>query len=146
MTAVEESKPEAAIPARPRGGSETILLVEDDAEVRKVTQTMLERYGYRVVTAGHGPDAMAALERLGNRVDLLLTDMVLPEGMHGRDVANAIRRVVSTVKVMFISGYSPELAGRPLRLQSGEAFLQKPFELDALLTTVRQCLDTAPIR
>jgi len=142
MLGVAAGKPEAPSRARPRGGSETILLVEDDPEVRRVTQAILARYGYRVIPAGHGPEAMAMLESLNNRLDLLLTDMVLPEGMHGSEVASTIRGVVPNVKVVFMSGYSPELAGRPLTLQSGEAFLQKPFEFEALLATVRQCLDS----
>jgi PAS domain S-box-containing protein len=127
---------------KPRGGSETILLVEDDPEVRKITQSILARYGYRVFPASHGKEAMSVLAGLGNRIDLLLTDMVLPEGMHGLEVASAVRGVIPTVKIIFISGYSPELAGRPLKLQPGEAFLQKPFELDGLLTMVRQCLES----
>jgi len=126
---------------RPMGGSEVILLVEDDVEVRKVTRMILERYGYQVVEAGHGRDAMAMVERMGGRIDLLLTDMVLPEGMHGRQVANAIRALIPRLKVIFVSGYSPELAGRPLVLQTGESFVSKPFESEALLTTVRECLD-----
>ncbi|HEY5283068.1 MAG TPA: response regulator, partial [Polyangia bacterium] len=59
----------------------------------------------------------------------------------GREVANAIRAVVPNVKVIFMSGYSPELAGRPLTLQSGESFVQKPFDFESLLTTIRKCLD-----
>jgi two-component system, cell cycle sensor histidine kinase and response regulator CckA len=135
---------EVAPRTRPRGGNETILLVEDDPEVRKITQTILVRYGYHVLSAGNGPEAMSALEGAGRRIDLLLTDMVLPEGMHGLDVASAIRGAVPSVKIIFISGYSPELAGRALDLRPGEAFLQKPFELDGLLTLVRRCLDTRP--
>lgn len=141
-TTAELRQPEATGREKTRGGDETILLVEDDPEVRRSTTAILARHGYRVVSAGNGPEAMAALASLGNRIDLLLTDMVLPEGMHGLESAAAIRDVIPAVKTIFISGHSPELAGRPLDLGPGQAFLQKPFELDGLLTRVRQCLDS----
>jgi CheY-like chemotaxis protein len=141
MAGAESEATQVKARPRPLGGSESILLVEDDAEVRKVTRMILERYGYQVVEAGHGRDAMAVVDRMGGRIDLLITDMVLPEGMHGLQVAKAIRGLLPKLKVIFISGYSSDLAGRPLVLQPGEAFVQKPFESEALLTTVRQCLD-----
>jgi two-component system cell cycle sensor histidine kinase/response regulator CckA len=105
---------EVSSKASPSGGSETILLVEDDPDVRKMTRTILERYGYRVVEAAYGREAIAELRKLGNRIDLLVTDMLLPEGMNGREVASAVRCLVPDLKVVFMSGYSPDLAGVPL--------------------------------
>jgi PAS domain S-box-containing protein len=145
MSAGEAAKADQAkTRSWPHGGGETILLVEDDAEVRRVTRMIVERNGYRVVEASHGREAVAALPKMGARIDLLLTDMVLPEGMHGREVANAVRAVIPKLKVIFISGYSSELAGRSLVLQPGEAFVQKPFDAEALLTAIRRCLDADP--
>jgi two-component system cell cycle sensor histidine kinase/response regulator CckA len=127
---------------KPRGGSETILLVEDDVNVRRVARTILERYGYRVLEAIHGKQALAIGEQMGKQIDLLLTDMVLPEGMNGQEIAMQLRSLLPGLKVVFMSGYSPELAGRPLRLQSGEGFIQKPFESEVVLKTIRQCLES----
>ena len=91
-----------------------------------------------------GPAVSVRSSLGGARIDLLLTDMVLPEGMRGREVANAVRAVIPKLKVIFISGYSSELAGRSLVLQPGEAFVQKPFDAEALLTAIRRCLDADP--
>jgi len=128
----------------PRGGTETILLVEDDADVRLVTCITLERHGYRVLEA---PDGLAALElwrQHRDAVALLLTDLVMPGELDGRELAQRLRADRPQLKVIYTSGYSPELAGRQLHSQSGEAFLQKPCPAERLLETVRECLD-APL-
>lgn len=131
---------EGTAPARMAGAGQTILLVEDDVEVRRSTRTVLERHGYVVLEAGHGREALAVVDRVSRRIDLLLTDMVLPEGMNGRDVANAVRGLIPRLKVVFMSGYSPDLAGRSLGLEPGEAFVQKPFAFDVLLATLGRSL------
>jgi len=128
----------------PRGGTETILLVEDDADVRLVTRLTLERHGYRVLEA---PDGLAALElwrQHRDAVALLLTDLVMPGELDGRELAQRLRADRPQLKVIYTSGYSPELAGRELHSRSGEAFLQKPCPAERLLETVRECLD-APL-
>lgn len=128
----------------PRGGTETILLVEDDADVRLVTRITLERHGYRVLEA---PDGLAALElwrQHRDAVALLLTDLVMPGGLDGRELAQRLRADHPQLKVIYTSGYSPELAGRELHSRAGEAFLQKPCPAERLLETVRECLD-APL-
>ena len=128
----------------PRGGTETILLVEDDADVRLVTRITLERHGYRVLEA---PDGLAALElwrQHRDAVALLLTDLVMPGELDGRELAQRLRADRPQLKVIYTSGYSPELAGRELHSRSGEAFLQKPCPAERLLETVRECLD-APL-
>jgi CheY-like chemotaxis protein len=138
-TAVEEARPAPGV-GKPRGAGQSILLVEDDEDMRRVTRSILVRYGYRVIEACHGHDAIAAFERCGGEIDLLLTDMVLPKGMHGREVALVIRARRPGLRVVFISGYSPELAAGMLALGPGEAFVPKPFQSEELLTAIRQCL------
>jgi two-component system, cell cycle sensor histidine kinase and response regulator CckA len=135
---------------KPRGGSETILLVEDDESLRRVARRILVRHGYHVLEAAHGREAIAVTDGLRNSaqpsggppgVDLLLTDMVLPEGIGGIELAQRMRAVLPRLKVVYISGYAAELAGRSLALEAGEAFIQKPFRTDLVLGTIRQCLD-----
>ena len=125
----------------PRGGTETLLLVEDDSEVRALTRATLERHGYRVLEA---PDGLAAIELWRQHceaVALLLTDLVMPGGLNGRDLARRLRADRPQLKVIYTSGYSAELAGRELNPGPGEAFLQKPSAPELLLETVRRCLD-----
>jgi CheY-like chemotaxis protein len=127
---------------KPRGGKETILLVEDEALVRSITRAVLERYGYRVLEAANGMEALKSWEQMGGPVDLLLTDLVMPEGITGQQLANKLQEQVPNLQIIFISGYSAEIAGRALDLRAGENFLQKPFAPDQLLDTIRNCLDS----
>jgi PAS domain S-box-containing protein len=127
--------------ARPPGGTETILLVEDDEAVRSLTRTVLERHGYRVVEA---PDGPAALERWAQHratVALLLTDLVMPRGIGGRELARRVQADRPDVKVLYMTGYSAELAGREASLEPTGHLLQKPCSPDVLLSAVRRCLD-----
>ena len=127
----------------PRGGSETVLLVEDDAAVRSVTRRILMRSGYFVIEAGHGVEALAAWDRHSGRIHLLLTDLVMPEGIHGRDLAAQLTERDPKLRVVFTSGYSAEMAGRELSLGAGQDFIQKPATANQILETVRRCLDGA---
>ncbi len=125
--------------AKPRGGTETILVVEDEPQVRRLLRVVLERRGYRVLEAGTGEAALGIWDQAGG-ADALLTDMVMP-GMSGRDLAARLQERSARLKVIFISGYSPELAGRDLVLREGENFLQKPCSPDLILATLRRSLD-----
>jgi PAS domain S-box-containing protein len=131
---------ESAKPAS-RQGTETILLVEDETEVRMLTRIVLERHGYRVLEAPHGVDALQVWERHAGPIQLLLTDMVLPEGLSGRELAAQLEAHHPALKVIFMSGYSADVAGRELKLRPGHHFLQKPFLPSHLLDMVRSCLD-----
>lgn len=126
---------------KPRGGTETILVVEDEPSVRLLTRTVLERNGYRVREAANGVEASRVWDESAGRVDLLITDMVMPEGMTGRELAARLLERAPSLKVLFTSGYSSDLAGRELKLQEGQNFLQKPFPPNQLLETVRRLLD-----
>ena len=132
-------KPESRVQA-PRG-SESILLVEDSFEVRRALAEMLKIKGYRVLQAESGVHAISIWESENPDFDLLLTDMVMPGGISGRELAVQLRKEKPDLKVLFMSGYSPDIAGRELLLNSGESFLQKPFQGQELLSAVRSCLD-----
>jgi PAS domain S-box-containing protein len=124
-----------------RGGEETILLVEDEPEVRMVTSVVLERHGYQVLEAGDGIEALRIWERHAGSIDLLLTDIVMPEGISGQELAGRLRERRPKLPVIFTSGYSPEIAGRELTLKPGQNFIPKPSRPQELLETVRRCLD-----
>jgi len=134
---VEKTKSAVAMPR----GSETILLVEDENAVRYTVRVMLERHGYRLLVAEHGPAALALWQLEHGKIDLLLTDLVMPGGLGGRELAAQLQTESPALKVIVMSGYSADLAGRDLVLPTRQRFLQKPFTLDALLTTVRSALD-----
>jgi two-component system cell cycle sensor histidine kinase/response regulator CckA len=131
-----------AAPAKPRGGTETILVAEDDPAVRLLTRAILERRGYRVLEAANGVEALDLWPKHREQIALLLTDMVMPAGMSGQQLARRLQQDNPRLKVVFISGYSAETAGREIELNSGQNFVQKPFPPDQLLETVRRCLDS----
>ncbi len=106
------------------GGSETILVVEDEAPVRAVTRQLLERNGYTVMEAADGPAALALVdgEGGGRHIDLLLTDVIMP-GMSGRELANKLRALRPNVRVLFMSGYTDDAVVRHGMLEPGLAYL-----------------------
>jgi CheY-like chemotaxis protein len=129
----------------PRGtGTETILLAEDEPSLREMVQEVLGLHGYRVLTAGSGPAALEVWHREERRVDLLLTDMVMPGGMMGTDVAAELRRANPHLKVIYTTGYSPGVAGKKYPFEEGVNFLPKPYSPDKLAAIVRACLDKKP--
>ena len=129
-------------PAPPRGRAETILLVEDEPAVRALTRQTLERHGYRVLEAAHGREALRLWEQHRTAVDLLLTDLVMPEGLGGLELAQRLRASKPGLKVVFISGYAAEAGGLASEPQPGEGLLiQKPCAPERLLEIVRHCLD-----
>jgi PAS domain S-box-containing protein len=128
--------------AMPRG-SETILLVEDDPALGAIMQKVLVRLGYRVIGAANGAAAVAAWKQQPGEIDLLLTDLVMPDGMSGRDLARHLLQVNPRLKVIFMSGYSPEVAAKDFPFVEGVNFLAKPCEAHRLAQTVRECLDKA---
>jgi PAS domain S-box-containing protein len=131
----------AANRAKPAGGSETILLAEDELVVRKLVSSILERHGYQVLAAANGVEAVKLWREHPGSVALLLTDLVMPGGLSGLELARQLQTEQPRLQVVFISGYSAEIAGRELQLHSGENFVQKPFTTEVLLGTIRRCLD-----
>lgn len=124
-----------------RGGGETILLVEDENGVRELARNVLNRYGYEVVCAGDSIEAMEVWREQGDRIHLLLTDMVMPNGMSGRELAQHLRSERPDLKVIYSSGYSIELERHELDAEEGVNFLAKPYPAHKLASIVRDCLD-----
>jgi two-component system cell cycle sensor histidine kinase/response regulator CckA len=127
--------------ASARAGGETILLVEDDAIVRSSVRAILAHYGYSVVEATTGPEALLRWDELEGKVDLVLTDIVMPGGMDGRELAAQLVAKRPGLCVVYASGYSRDLAGRDLPLRRNERFVSKPLTADRLLDTLRTCLE-----
>ena len=120
-------------------GSETILVVEDEPGVRGLVRRVLQRYGYRVLVAGTPSEALALEERYTEAIDLLLTDVVLPE-MSGRSLANVMATRRPSTRVMYMSGYTDGAIVHQGMLEPNTPFLQKPFTPDALARKVRAVL------
>jgi two-component system NtrC family sensor kinase len=133
----------AARPAPAARGRETILLVEDDEEVRRFAAEVLRDQGYKVHAAGDGPSALRLLDSESG-ISLLFTDVVLPGGMNGRQLADEVRRVRPDLKVLYATGYTRNAIIHQGRLDAEVELLTKPFTADALLRKVRQILDTQP--
>jgi PAS domain S-box-containing protein len=121
-------------------GSETILVLEDEVSVRHLSVRILRKLGYDVIEAAHGGDARRLITRHGKKIDLLLTDMVLPE-ISGRNFADWLCRTNPGTRVIFISGYLEESLHPRDRVEPGMTFLAKPFTLDQLASKVREVLD-----
>lgn len=124
-----------------RGGSETILVVEDEAPVREVVCALLTAYGYRVIEARSGAQALQLWGQSHPEIDLLLTDLVMPERVSGRQLAERLLAECPGLKVIFTSGHSAEVLGKDFVLQPGLMYLQKPYRPDKLAQAVRDALD-----
>jgi PAS domain S-box-containing protein len=126
-----------------RGGTEVILLVEDDHAVRSTARRVLERKGYTIREATNGREALEQWHRHAGEIALLLTDILMPEEMTGRDLAQRLLEQMPGLKVIFMSGYSADLMGKNTDFirKSRSRFLQKPCSSRTLLETVRRCLD-----
>ncbi len=126
-----------------RGGHETILLVEDDADVRLAARAGLQRAGYQVIEASSGLDALRVWEQHDGRVDLLFSDMVMPGGISGLELAGRLRDLRPGLKVIVSSGYSVELARAGGAAIEDIRFIPKPWHPSELLTAVRDILDAS---
>jgi two-component system, cell cycle sensor histidine kinase and response regulator CckA len=134
-----------ALPAVPvvRQGGETILLAEDEDALRVITRRMLERKGYRVLTASDGRDALRVAAEAGP-IDLLVTDVVMPE-LGGRELYTALRALRPGLRVLYMSGYTDDEMLRRGMSAAGTAFIQKPFETAALLTLMREVIEAPAV-
>ncbi len=126
------------------GGSETILLVEDDDDVRRYATAALQSFGYRVIEAADGPSALALL-RQHDEVDLLFTDVVMPGGMNGRMLVDAARQLRPGLRVLYTSGYTENAIVHHGRLDPGAQLLGKPYRRSDLDRAVREALKPRPV-
>jgi PAS domain S-box-containing protein len=124
------------------GGTETILVLEDDISVRHISVRVLRKLGYQVIEAANGDDAQRMItESAGRKIHLLLTDVVMPQ-MSGRYFADWLRKISPHTKVVFVSGYLADSLHPGDRIDNGMFFLPKPFDSEQLATTIRQVLDS----
>jgi len=124
-------------------GTETILLVEDDRHVNALLSRALGRAGYHILAAMHGNEALEAIRSFHGRVDLLLTDVVMP-GMNGRELSERVASARPETRVLFMSGYSDDAVLRHGLKTATAHFIQKPFSIDALAAKIRRTLDAQP--
>ena len=135
----------AEVPSEPETTLETILVVEDEGGIRALVRKILKRQGYQVLEASHGAEALKVLAEAGGKVDLLLTDVMMP-GMNGVELSEKALEVNADLKVLFVSGYTDESLLEAGQFPAGTAFLQKPFTLGSLLGKVREVLDGTAAR
>jgi PAS domain S-box-containing protein len=147
VASVEEPLPQFATkPAsfqKVEPGTETILLVEDEANLRYLARQYLEKQGYRVIEAADGAVAMQIAVAHEGIIHLLLTDVIMP-GMNGRELAQRISEIRPNVKILYMSGYTENVIGHNGTLEAGVRLLQKPFNLRDLKSKVREVLDATP--
>jgi nitrogen-specific signal transduction histidine kinase/CheY-like chemotaxis protein len=144
-----ETREEAEAPERgtsryqkpANGRAESVMVVEDEPEVRELLVSLLRHQGYRVEQASSGAEALHTWNRFGTEFDLLLTDMVMPGGVSGSKLARSLLRQKPDLKVIYTSGYSRDAIANEHALQEGANFLAKPFSPDRLYQTVRAALD-----
>jgi len=137
-----EAKSTATAPSNevPRG-DETILVVEDEAALRDLAHVILENCGYTVIEAGSGVEALEIWHKQQDAIDLVLTDMVMPEGISGMDLAQRLHAVRPDLRIIFASGYSMDELDADFMREGTAAFIQKPYSHITLAQTVRACLD-----
>jgi PAS domain S-box-containing protein len=126
-------------------GTETLLLVEDEDAVRVLVRNVLREKGYRILEASRGEEALELAGQYGGPIDLLVTDVVMPQ-MNGRELARRLADLLPQIKVLYISGYADNAVWYQGGLDSGGAFLQKPFSPEALARKVREVLGGPPHR
>jgi CheY-like chemotaxis protein len=134
---------ESSAPPEARGGTETILLVEDEVAVRELMHVLLTGHGYQVHEAASGVAAFDIWAQHRERINLLVTDMVMPEGIGGRELAERLTLEKPGLKVIYCSGYTDDVLGSDSPLRNNQNFLEKPFDPNSFLQRVRLCLDEA---
>ncbi|HZM05001.1 MAG TPA: ATP-binding protein, partial [Candidatus Saccharimonadales bacterium] len=124
------------------GGAETILVVEDEPALRELSVRQLRKLGYRILQASSGTEALSIWQQNADKVDLLFTDMVMPDGMTGRDLAETLLTQKPDLKVIYTSGYSLDVVEQDFALRKGAHFLQKPYPATLLSKNIRNLLDS----
>jgi CheY-like chemotaxis protein len=140
------SAPSVAQPLAPSeqkviGGTETILVVEDEAPLRQLMHHILESHGYKVLDSANGKEALAIWEQHKKRIDLLLTDLILPDGMAGTELAKILQAAKPGLKILFSSGYNPERLAKEFPPGTPVNLVQKPFHAHKLAEMVYEILN-----
>jgi CheY-like chemotaxis protein len=144
--AVKSAKDDTDPAAFVRGGNETILVVEDEPVLRDMTRLILEERGYRILEASSGKEALDVWNRNQAAVDLLLTDMVMPQGVSGVELAQKLLAQQPQLKVIFASGYTMDDVSNEFLEKHNARFLQKPYTRNSLARTIRQALDGVVVK
>jgi two-component system, cell cycle sensor histidine kinase and response regulator CckA len=146
VAAAATEAPVAAPDTRAPRGTETVLVVEDQADVRGLIEKTLSRFGYTVITATNGPEATARAQAYVGPIHVMLTDVILP-GATGREIARQLAAARPQLRVLYMSGYTDDVIVQHGVLEPGLAFLQKPFTADTLARRIREVLaaDSPPI-
>jgi PAS domain S-box-containing protein len=142
LPATDQTADLVVSPPRPpeTKASETVLVVEDADDLREVVERILSRNGYQVIVAANGVLALEAAHEFGRKIDLLLTDVVMPQ-MQGKELADRMRQEHPGIKVLFMSGYAEPMIGNSSTLEPGVVLMEKPFTEPALLAHVREVLE-----
>jgi PAS domain S-box-containing protein len=140
-TCAPQAESSAPAPKSVKGGRETILVVEDEPDLRDLVAQVLKSRDYRVITAASGAKALETWAQRDGEIDLLLTDMVMPDGLTGRKLAERLTQEDPHLRVIFTSGYTAGLPGTDLESVAEGNFLAKPYRPATLLQVVRDCLD-----
>jgi len=135
-----EPKPSVVIDLK---GREIVLLVEDDHALREVISRGLKKFGYKILEAANGGEALLICEKQKGPIDLLLTDVVLPQ-MSGRELAERLRSFRADMKVLYMSGYTENAIVNNGILKENVGFLQKPFKVNVLVQKIREIMDAQP--
>jgi signal transduction histidine kinase/CheY-like chemotaxis protein len=138
---IKAPPPESPVTTAVRGGQETILVVEDEPVLRDMAHLILQDCGYRILEAGSGAEALQVWQRHANTIDLVVTDVVMPGGMSGRELAVKLLASHPRLKIIFTSGYNMEETNTDFFRRGGAAFLQKPYTRIDLARAVREVLD-----
>ncbi len=125
-----------------QGGIETILLVDDEESLRELGSRLLNEYGYRVMTASNGKEALEIYQREGERISLIILDLIMPE-MDGMKCLDKILQVNPKAKVIIASGYSESGSGRVAMARGAKGFVHKPYNIRQLLNAIREILDSS---
>jgi PAS domain S-box-containing protein len=133
----KEGEPEDPV----KGGHETILVVEDEREVRELVCSLLAQFGYTILQAESGAKALELWRQKRDKIHLLLTDLIMPDRVNGRELAERLLAEDPGLRVLFTSGYSADVVGRDFAISREFKFLQKPYQPQKLAAAVRQCLD-----
>ena len=143
-----KSRPPAADPAiapvpdhrMSQPGRETLLVVEDDDSVREFTVRTLKTFGYNVLSASDGREALELFKSQASQINMVITDMIMPN-MTGKQFVEAVRQFDKDMKILFVSGYSPDDTADGMTLGRSVAFLEKPYTRDQLSKKIREVLD-----